>query len=578
MLRRWAKNVIFTILVLTGGFFVSAPVVFAQTDALSNTDQIAQTAGLGNSDLPSLVGRIISVFLGILGVVFLILFMYAGFVWMTAGGDHKKVEKAKSILINATIGIVITLGAYGITTFIVNALGGATGFGGAGGGGGNNGGVSVERLSGALGSGPIRDHFPARNQTDVPRNAKVMITFKDAIDPATVTASSVKIYPTAQGATAALPAGALTVNGTTDGKTFVLKPADPLGSASAKVQYTVALTADIKNVGGAKIFSGSFSGGYQWSFETGTVLDLTPPSIVTVTPGNSGTYSRNISVQAPFSEPIDPTSATGTRGDTSGFDNITVGAGGVTTPGTYEISNGYTALTFIPANPCGTNSCGQTIMCLPGSASLSVSIKSATTTTPPQADSFPYNGVVDMAGNSLDGNADGTAGDAYAWGFSTTGNIALAGPRILSVAPNISEESVPLDQAVTATFDGILQSSSVSSDSILLTNKELSSGTSHEMWYATRLSYLTASGEVVSSSAQVPVQTVVTIPHGTFLESTDGKSYVYGTEATQDLRNEYQNCYVPAAGPDASGGACGVSSSQPYCCNGTASAAACSLF
>lgn len=574
MRSRWAQRAIFIMLVLAGGFLFSAPHVFAQADQAA---QVAATAGLGSADLPTVIGRIISVFLGFLGVLFLILVIYAGMIWMTAGGDDKKVEKAKRILIQATVGIVIVLGSYGITTFVINAITGGLNGGGGGGGNGNNGGVSVESLSGALGAGPIRDHYPKRNQTDVPRNAKIMLTFKEAIDPATITESSVKIYPSAGGVAQALTG--VIINATDDHKTFVLKPATPIGSPTAKVQYTVQLNTTIENEGGTKIFSGSYSGGYKWSFETSTVLDLTPPTIVSVTPANGGTYSRNIVLQANFSEPIDPTSAAGEAVAGGGFSNITLVDGAAVVLGAYEISNGYTSITFVSADPCGTNSCGEAIMCLPGNGSLTATIKGATTTaTPPQADAFPYNGVVDMAGNSFDGNHDGTAGDSYTWTFSTTGDIALAGPKILSISPNINEANVPLDQLVTLTFDSVLMTSSISQDTVALTNIEAVSRTTHEMWYSPATSYLTSGGEEVTSSSQVPAQTLVKVSHGTFLQSVDGKSYLYGTTVASELKNQYQNCYVPGDGPDGAGSVCGVSASNPYCCNGVASATACILF
>jgi hypothetical protein len=44
--------------------------------------------------------------------------IYAGILWMTAQGNEQQVSKAKNLLINATIGLIITLAAYAITSFI----------------------------------------------------------------------------------------------------------------------------------------------------------------------------------------------------------------------------------------------------------------------------------------------------------------------------------------------------------------------------------------------------------------------------------------------------------------------------
>ncbi len=74
------------------------------------------------SDLPTLVGNIINGFLGILGVIFVVLIVYSGFLYMTASGDDTKVKKAKSILSQAVIGLVIIVAAYAISNFVIDVL------------------------------------------------------------------------------------------------------------------------------------------------------------------------------------------------------------------------------------------------------------------------------------------------------------------------------------------------------------------------------------------------------------------------------------------------------------------------
>ena len=87
--------------------------------------------GSGTSDLESIVGGLIQTFLGLLGVIFLVLAIYGGFLWMTARGDEKQVDKAKATIQAAVIGLAIVLGAYAITGFVINALVGATTGGGS---------------------------------------------------------------------------------------------------------------------------------------------------------------------------------------------------------------------------------------------------------------------------------------------------------------------------------------------------------------------------------------------------------------------------------------------------------------
>ena|SRR3989338_8213724 len=74
------------------------------------------------SDLPLIVGRIINGALTLVGIIFVVLLIYAGFLWMTAAGNEEKVTKAKTLITQAVIGLGITLAAYAITTFVVNAL------------------------------------------------------------------------------------------------------------------------------------------------------------------------------------------------------------------------------------------------------------------------------------------------------------------------------------------------------------------------------------------------------------------------------------------------------------------------
>lgn len=77
-------------------------------------------------DLLEILGTIINVILGFLGVIFLVLTLYAGFLWMTAGGNDEAVVKAKNILKTSIIGLIIVLAAYSIAGFVVKEIGDAT--------------------------------------------------------------------------------------------------------------------------------------------------------------------------------------------------------------------------------------------------------------------------------------------------------------------------------------------------------------------------------------------------------------------------------------------------------------------
>ena len=69
------------------------------------------------------VSLFISVFLSFLGIIFLILILYAGFLWMTSGGNEEQITKAKGMLKNSIIGLAIIISAYAITYFVIYWIG-----------------------------------------------------------------------------------------------------------------------------------------------------------------------------------------------------------------------------------------------------------------------------------------------------------------------------------------------------------------------------------------------------------------------------------------------------------------------
>ncbi len=91
---------------------------------LTNAGQAASYTGASNGATPeftliSLVSGIISAALALTGVIVLVMMVYAGYNWMTAGGDSDKVTKSKETLSRATIGLVIVLLSYAIVAYVV---------------------------------------------------------------------------------------------------------------------------------------------------------------------------------------------------------------------------------------------------------------------------------------------------------------------------------------------------------------------------------------------------------------------------------------------------------------------------
>jgi hypothetical protein len=75
-----------------------------------------------STSITEIVGNVIRTILSLLGVIFLVLTIYGGFIWMTARGNESEVERAQGIIRAAIIGLAIVLASYAISYFIVESL------------------------------------------------------------------------------------------------------------------------------------------------------------------------------------------------------------------------------------------------------------------------------------------------------------------------------------------------------------------------------------------------------------------------------------------------------------------------
>ncbi|MDD4271589.1 MAG: Ig-like domain-containing protein [Patescibacteria group bacterium] len=556
------KMVACLFIVITAVFLLSNFVLAATAPDVGIT--YPEGTGLSNTqDIRIIIAKIIRVIIGFLGIIALGLIIYAGWLWMTSQGNEEKVEQAKKVLTNAVIGLIIIVASFAIVSFVLNSLLGA--------GDGNTavmpGGGSSSGIS-ALGSGIISSHYPERNQKEIPRNTKIAVTFKEAIDPATIisgnkiNAQNIKIYKTKDGVSGAVTFDVSAMK-TDDNKTFIFKPSQYLGSPTEKIWYSVALSKNIKKANGDPAF-GAVIGeiAYDWMFEIGTFIDNTPPKVESIIPQPSATEPRNVVVQMNFSEAVDPISASGIFKSNSGFNNIKIidNAAASVIEGNFYASNRYKTVEFLSFDACGTNSCGQTIYCLPADKQIKAFINAAAFDITTAAAIFPYNGVVDMADNSFDGNANGMAegpraqsnlapynansqahegeGDDYYWLFNTNNTIDTIPPRVDQVNPVVGGSGVDLLATPEATFSKLLMSSSLDSSSINFK----SAGAAYNYW-------------ITKSDNFSDKKTTAYINHDQFNENTN-----YAVQLNSGIKDIYQNCYTPCSGLGITG--------NPSCCNG----------
>lgn len=81
------------------------------------TSQEASSIGLGG-----LVGTYVTVFLGFVGTIAFVVFLYGGFLWLTARGNDDQVADAKKYLFNGTVGVAVIVLAYSAAYFITAQL------------------------------------------------------------------------------------------------------------------------------------------------------------------------------------------------------------------------------------------------------------------------------------------------------------------------------------------------------------------------------------------------------------------------------------------------------------------------
>lgn len=437
---------------------------------LQGVQIIEEPLGLPSTDIRLIIANVIRVALGLVGIVLLVIIIYAGFLWMTAGGNEDQIGKSKKILVNAVIGLAIMLSAYAIVFFVMRMLGISAGSGTGVGATIGEPGVQNFRGSGGLGQ-VIQDHYPSRNQIDVPRNTKIIVTFSkpikleelatdtngtgiigdcktpinnwdqdcdslilddDLINISRIVSSSTSpgIFELEPIRGAALLATETIdpVSGISGIYTIVIRPYEYLGSEVEDVSYKVHLGNGIKRddveLGNPGIFEGvSGSKFYEWLFTCSTDLDLSPPYVIDVYPAQDKIEYRNTVIQISFNEPMDPIGLQGIFIDSSndyyflqnGFiylksENSTIPLGG------FNLVNNYRTLEFTPSVPCGTNACGGTIYCMPvcdivgkncDTDNYNLIIKAAATISENTFESQPFTGAADICGNALDGNNDG---------------------------------------------------------------------------------------------------------------------------------------------------------------------------
>lgn len=98
----------------------------AETSLFRGQEGMAEIGGVYGGKTPQdirlVVVKFIRLALSFLGLIFLLLIIAAGFKWMTSGGNDEAIGKAKKLLVNSLIGLIIILVAWTITTYLIYVI------------------------------------------------------------------------------------------------------------------------------------------------------------------------------------------------------------------------------------------------------------------------------------------------------------------------------------------------------------------------------------------------------------------------------------------------------------------------
>lgn len=377
---------------------------------------------------------------------------------------------------------------------------------------------------------------PENNQRNVARNIKISIQFSESILPSSVAdaagqllSDSISIQRDDAGGKPSVGGRAIFSSGNT---VVTIEPSVPLGDANTAAWYTVALSKKVARQNGSPLFSST--SGYSWRFEVNGFLDTTPPFVESVLPPLAGEkFPPNSLVLLTFSKPIDPATVSA---DTIVVSNPDTGK---PIPHSVTIGNNFRSAVLSGSEPCGTNGCGDPMLCFSKSSRIQITVKSARLSkekspdAPNRAD-FPYTGIVDTAGNSLDGGgeggtlhngkSEGPPADDYIARFETGTELDRKEPSLYSINPGRDKTKISTAMPLEAQFSKLMDATTINPSTVRLTPQiKMSFAVSHDV--PNRRSRLT-------------------IAHDPLNPST-----AYTPDVSSDVRDLSQNCFSKCLGP-----------------------------
>ena len=321
---------------------------------------------------------------------------------------------------------------------------------------------------------------PANNATGVGRNATIVLTFSESVNPSTVTSTSVQVFA---GATSI---GASGISISADNRTVSFTPTAPAGET-----ITIVATSDIKDLSGNSLVN--FQSRYQ------TASDAPPLTVTSVTPLNSATgIRRNVKIIFTFSNSLNP--------GTVNPDTIQVLSGGVKLPVTPTISSDNRTVTLSPY--------------LPPSTEITV---------------IANTGIQDVTGNSLAN---------FQSKFTTAADISSNAPQVVTMRPGNGATNVAPNSVITLFSSGnplnpatVQNALHIAQNGILVAGTVQLGGNNQTIEFTPSTPF--AYGAVIQAFLDATVQDI----YGNVLQAFSGQFTVQGNPASAAPRLVAANPY-----------------------------------
>jgi len=95
---------------------------FKQAQNLSARLDLPVASKIANTTPTNIIVNSIRYFLTFVGLILVVSIMYAGWQWMSSGGEAEKIDKAKGRLKYSILGLAIIVSGYAIVIFVNNTM------------------------------------------------------------------------------------------------------------------------------------------------------------------------------------------------------------------------------------------------------------------------------------------------------------------------------------------------------------------------------------------------------------------------------------------------------------------------